>query len=177
VRALLGLGLVEGRPGNDLPRVPRPKPAEDDAERSRAALAVWEASRDPRETLAETYLRGRGLELDDRVAGEALRYHPALRLKGGTTPGMVCLFRTIHGDRPTAIHRTFLDREGRKLGRKMLGRTGASAVKLDGDGEVTAGLVVAEGVESAMAARTSLAGRWAAPARSSACRRSAGSRG
>ena len=44
-------------------------------------------------------------------------------------------------------------RDARKLDRKFLGPVGGGAIKLDADEEVLGGLHVAEGVESAMAAR------------------------
>ena len=66
---------------------------------------------------------------------------------------MVALFRDITTAKPCGIHRTFLDCNGRKLDRKMLGRARDAAIKLDQDGDVTLGLHVGEGVETCMAAR------------------------
>ena len=51
------------------------------------------------------------------------------------------------------IHRTFLDGEGRKLDRKMLGRAKCAAIKLDADESVTLGLHIGEGLETCLAAR------------------------
>jgi putative DNA primase/helicase len=117
-----------------------------DVERTAAALALWNASVDPRETLAERYLAGRALDLGDDVAGATLRWHPGIG-------AMLALFRNIATDSPQAIVRTFFDREGRKLERRFLGPTKGAAVKLDCDAEVTTGLHVGEGVETAMAGR------------------------
>jgi hypothetical protein len=66
---------------------------------------------------------------------------------------MVALFRSIATDEPQAVSRTFLDHEGRKLGRKFLGPVGGTAVKLDADEEVLGGLHIGEGVETCLAAR------------------------
>ena len=117
-----------------------------------AALRIWGEALDARGTLAETYLFGRGLELDDR-AREAVRFHPALRFDNGTAPAMVALLRDLRSDEPCGVHRTFLDRDGRKLERRMLGRARGAAVKLDPDDAVTLGLVVGEGIETCLAAR------------------------
>ena len=87
--ALRGLGLLQGRRASELPRLkPATKPTEgpDEATRIGWALRLWAESRDPRGTLVETYLAGRGLELPDDVALRVLRYHPRLRhAESGTT--------------------------------------------------------------------------------------------
>jgi hypothetical protein len=66
---------------------------------------------------------------------------------------MVALFRDIRTNEPCGIHRTFLDSSGRKLDRKMLGRAGGAAIKLDADEHVALGLCAGEGVETCMSAR------------------------
>jgi putative DNA primase/helicase len=110
------------------------------------ALALWHAAVDPRGTLAERYLRSRQLEIGDDIAGRVLRWHPAI----GT---MIALFRSVVTDEPQAISRTFLDRDGQKLGRKFLGPVGGAAIKIDSDENVLAGLHIGEGIETCMAAR------------------------
>jgi putative DNA primase/helicase len=131
------------------PSSPRPqaiaKP-DDNIARTAAALALWNASVDPRGTIVGRYLAGRGLELGDDIAGDVLRWHPGIA-------AMIAVFRNIVTDAPQAISRTFLDAEGRKLERRFLGPTKGAAIKLDCDGEVTTGLHIAEGVETAMAGR------------------------
>jgi hypothetical protein len=82
-----------------------------------------------------------------------IRFHPALRFDGSVVAGIVALFRDIKTNEPCGIHRTFLDADGRKLGRRMLGRAKGAAIKLDADEEVLAGLHVGEGVETALAGR------------------------
>jgi putative DNA primase/helicase len=127
------------------PRVPTPKPETQIADNA-AALALWNASVNPKGTMAERYLNSRRLNLGDDIAGEVLRWHPGIS-------AMLALFRSIEGDTPQAISRTFLDAAGRKIGRKFLGPVGRAAIKLDGDEEVQGGLHIGEGIESCMAAR------------------------
>jgi putative DNA primase/helicase len=90
-------------------RKPEPRPPSK-PERKRGdtaeALAVWRASVDPRGTVVERYLSSRGLDLDDGLASEVIRWHPGIG-------AMVALFRDIRTNGPKAITRMYLDREGR----------------------------------------------------------------
>ena len=61
---------------------------------------------------------------------------------------------------PTGIHRTFLDADGKKRERKMLGRQGV--VRITPDEDVTYGLGIAEGVEDALAVALDWGPAWAA---------------
>jgi hypothetical protein len=67
------------------------------------------------------------------------------------TPGLLALFRDLSSDQPCGIHRTFLSPDGARLDRKMLGRTRGAAIKLCSDSEVTMGLGITEGIETALA--------------------------
>lgn len=146
-------------------RIAEPAPAApvrdeaDEARRIARAATLWGEGRDPRGTLVEVYLAGRSLDLPDEVAGEALRFHPACPWRDEATgatirvPAMIAAMRCVLTDELRAIHRTRLDREGRKLGRRMLGPSAGCAVKLDADDAVTGGLVVGEGIETCLAAR------------------------
>ena len=128
-------------------QAPEPRRENDGRERKIAdAVALWRAALDPRGTLVERYLAGRGLELGDDIAGRVLRWHPRIG-------AMVAIFRNIVTDQPQAVSRTFLDREGRKIERKFLGPVGGAAIKLDPDENVLGGLHIGEGVETALAAR------------------------
>jgi hypothetical protein len=150
VRGLLGLG--QWRPGGPAPQQ-RPKVTTDGGDLGAWGLRLWAEARDAKGTLAERYLASRGLGLDDR-AREALRFHPSCPFGKGTRhPCMVALYRDLRTDKPVAIQRTALTAEGEKIDRMMAGPVAGAAVKLDPDDEVTLGLVVAEGVESALAAR------------------------
>jgi hypothetical protein len=148
VRVALGLGLWRDRQ----PEPPKPKaPADDDL--GAWALRLWGEAPQAKGTLAETYLRGRGLEMDDR-ARQAIRFHPSCPFgKGVRLPCMIALFRDLRTDKPVAIQRTALTPEGAKIGRKMAGPVAGAAVKLDPDDAVTTGLVVSEGIETAIAGR------------------------
>jgi hypothetical protein len=110
------------------------------------ALAVWDASVDPRGTPVDNYLKGRALELDNAIAGHVIRWFPPRN-------AMVCLFRSIVTDEPQAVTRVFLSYAPvpQKLKRLFIGPTGGAAVKLDRAN--SGALVVGEGVETCMAAR------------------------
>ncbi|MDP2355734.1 MAG: toprim domain-containing protein [Beijerinckiaceae bacterium] len=99
------------------------------------------------------YLSSRGLTLPDDVAGRVVRYHPALKYNGNTFGGMISLFRDIKTNSPCGVQRTFLDSDGRKVGRTMLGRTKHAAIKINADEDVTSGLAISEGFESGLAGR------------------------
>jgi putative DNA primase/helicase len=113
----------------------------------------------PRGTLAQTYLRSRALELPDEAANAAIRFHPACRFGNERMPAMVCLVRNIRTDEPQAIHRTALSPDGTavkrnsKTFRMTLDPIADGAVKLDLDEDVTQGVCIAEGVETALAGR------------------------
>lgn len=115
---------------------------------------IWrEAHSDLSQTMVAKYLtRHRGLILPQSVCGHAIRFHEAGPWEGERVPMMVCALRDIRTDELVGLHRTRLDpATGAKLGRKMLGRAGSAAIKLTPDSEVTMGLALAEGVESALA--------------------------
>jgi putative DNA primase/helicase len=122
------------------------------ADRSALALRLWNEARDPHGTTVAGYLASRDLTLPDDIAGDVIRFHPALKFEGGLLGAMEALFRDIGTDEPCGIHRTFLDGAGRKLDRKMLGRARGAAIKLDADETVTLGLHIGEGVETCLAA-------------------------
>jgi hypothetical protein len=121
-------------------------------ERRQRALNIGSAARDPRGTLVEQYLKSRGLTLPAEIAGRVIRYHPTLYYEGSCTPGMVALFRDVRTDAACGIHRTFLNKTGRKLDRKMWGRASGAAIKLSADDDVSIGLHVGEGIETCLAA-------------------------
>jgi hypothetical protein len=101
----------------------------------------------PHNTVIETYLHSRHLELP---AGDAvIRHHPRIGLGGDPEAIMVALMRHVVTDHPVAVHRTYIDHSGRKTERKVLGPCGGVAIKLAAATEV---LVVAEGIETALAA-------------------------
>jgi putative DNA primase/helicase len=118
-----------------------------DDEKVRQALALWGSSADPRGTLVERYLASRSLILEADVAGEVLRWRPSIG-------AMLALMRNIHTGEPQAVSRRFLGPNAEKLGKpKFLGPVKHAAVMLDDFADVTNGLHIAEGVETAMSAR------------------------
>jgi hypothetical protein len=119
--------------------------ADDIRERNkRFAHQLWRESILLPGTLGEHYFLEhrkidiRGLELD-----HALRWHPGERM-------IVALMTDPVTNEPLGIHRTFLNRDGTKLDRKMLGPSGV--VRLWPDEAVTTSLVLGEGVETTLAA-------------------------
>ena len=119
------------------------------------------------------YLASRSIDLARLPSniGEALRFHSAcpFRLDDGSTarlPAMVALLRDIITNVSTGIHRTALKADGSGkadmpgLGnpRKMLGRAKGAVVKLSPDAEITSGLGIAEGIETALSV---LSAGWA----------------
>jgi putative DNA primase/helicase len=130
---------------------------EDDLLRIKRAIRIWDEARDPRGTLAETYLRSRRLILADELASTVLRFHPRCPWRNENTsrtdrvPALIAAFRSIDDDSITAIHRIALNADGTKIGRRMLGVVQRAAVKLDPD--INNEIAVGEGVETCMAAR------------------------
>jgi Toprim domain len=122
------------------------------ASRIASALGLWHGASDIRGSIGESYLNGRGLYLD-RDLTHALRFHKSLLLDGRATPGIVALMRDVLTNQPCGIHRTFINQEGAKLERRMLGRAKGAAIKLDSDEDVTLGLHIGEGIETCLAAR------------------------
>lgn len=115
------------------------------------ALRIWNEARDPRRTVVTKYLAQRGLSIPDHCAESVVRFHPALFYDTQIVGGMVTLFRDIETNAPCGIQRTFLDGDGRKKARRMLGRAKMAAIKLVNDEDITLGLTVGEGFETSLA--------------------------
>jgi putative DNA primase/helicase len=171
--ALRGIGITTGGPyRKDLtrPRVTRPPcPAPDDTaaieRRIEAALKIWDDAQDLRGTIAEAYLRGRGLDV--LVGSDVARFHPACPrgqgaggAKGGHQPALICLMRDIKTDKPVAIHRRYLRDDGTRDGKPFtFGRLPGSAIKVTSQRETFADdlshcptLHICEGFETALGA-------------------------
>jgi putative DNA primase/helicase len=130
-----------------------PQTSDDVVDRIGWARSLWRATVPAKGTLAERYLvETRRLELPDSAA---IRFHPRLKFSriGEFLPAMVCAMVDIRTNEFTGIHRTFLTADAKKAGILTLGRKLGSAIKIDPDDVVHEGLAVAEGVESAIAAR------------------------
>ncbi|WP_245295122.1 DUF7146 domain-containing protein [Manganibacter manganicus] len=133
------LGLSADRPVEYREPVPTFDP--DRARKQKSAAGIWARSVPIAGTLAETYLRSRGLTYES----DALRFHHGKRMM------VAQITDAITGD-PIGLHRTFLDHEGNRTGKMMLGAAAGGVVRLSADEDVTAGLAVAEGIETALAA-------------------------
>lgn len=127
------------------------------------ALACWRQSQPIGRSVAETYLRGRGITcaLPDTLRFNPDCWHPSAR----RAPAMVSL---IEGLPRLAVHRTYLRPDGSGKAdldppKAMLGAALGGAVRLSGAGGP---LVVAEGIETALSLSSGLLGHpatiWAA---------------
>jgi hypothetical protein len=126
-----------------------------------AGMRIWGECCDPRGTVVERYLASRYLDLDSEVT-DAIRFHPGLAYDGARLPAMVALMRDVKTNEPCGIHRTWLDHDGRKIARRMLGRAKGAAIKLDDDLKVTNALTIGEGIETCLTARQCACGPvWA----------------
>lgn len=123
----------------------------DDVKRTDAALSIWHAAKPVGGTLIEIYLGSRGLRLPTTPT---LRFHPSLKhLSGDTWPAMIALVTHGADDTPSAIHRTFLARDGAGKAplnpqKMMFGPCRGGAVRLAEPGSL---LMVGEGIETCLA--------------------------
>lgn len=140
--------------------------AEDEAAADAAekrALACWREAQPIRDTIAEAYLRGRGITC---ALPDSLRFHPdCWHPSACRAPAMVAL---IDGLPRLAVHRTYLRPDGSGKAdldppKAMLGAALGGGVRLSDGGGV---LVVAEGIETALSLASGLLSRpatiWAA---------------
>jgi putative DNA primase/helicase len=148
-----GLWTEQSRPFCSLSRFkPRPVVELDQAERRKAALAIWEAATPAQGTLVETYLAARGILIPPPPS---LRFHPGLKHpSGGRWPAMVVLVTNGRDGTPLAVHRTYLAPEGAGKApvqpqKMMLGPCRGGVVRLAEPGDV---LTVGEGIETCLAA-------------------------
>ncbi len=112
------------------------------------AKVIWQQSQPIKNTLAETYLRMRGITCD---LPADLRFHSKCPHPSGVTlPALVAL---VKGAGSFAIHRTFLKDNGCKTDQKpakaMLGSVTGGAVHLSQDNPKH--LVICEGIETGLA--------------------------
>ena len=133
-----------------------PASESDHAARVGRARQIWVESQDAHGTVVEVYLASRGLTLPDDM--NALRFNsrtPWQELDGTIvhTPCMISALRSILTDELTGVQRTRIGPTGIKLGRKMTGVASGSAIKVDPDDSVEQGIVIAEGLETAMTGR------------------------
>lgn len=156
--ALRGLGLVEGRsegraPDSTALAQRRREEAADTARRAAQAQRCWGEAQPIAGTLAERYLRGRGITCP---LPDALRFHFAC-WHGPTARCHPAMVARVEGADGFAVHRTYLAPDGTKApvepAKMMLGATAGGAVRLlGGHGR----LVVAEGIETAVSLASGL---------------------
>lgn len=147
---MAALGLHHARPEQLPPRRQNTPLAGADKSRTDGAMQLWRETRPIAGTLAERYLTSRGIILPADI-DHVIRFHPSCPFgKGAQHPCMVALFRHIHTDAPVAVHRTALSADGKKIDRKWLGNCRNAAIKLSPHADVTLGLGVAEGIETAL---------------------------
>ena len=164
IAVLRSRGLWGGEVDFKIARIaPDKKNDRNDAKRTEAALAIWQAARPADGTLVETYLVSRGLHLPPTPT---LRFHGGLKHpSGGIWPAMVALVTSGSDDTPLAIQRTYLARDGGGKApvdpqKMMLGPCRGGAVRLAAPGNV---LMVGEGIETCLAAmRATGKPAWAA---------------
>jgi hypothetical protein len=149
---------------------PASEPRADEKARIDRAHRLWREARDPRGSIVERYLEGRGLALPEEPVARVVRFLPETIFGGiGSHAAMVTAFRPIVGDlrpleAPRAIQLTALDPNGKPIleppskpgGKaKKLRRTHGPfkdcAIKLDPDEAVEQGLGIAEGFETTLA--------------------------
>ncbi|SDP53001.1 Uncharacterized domain associated with phage/plasmid primase [Sulfitobacter litoralis] len=124
-----------------------------DAKRAQQAQRVWLGARPIAGTVAENYLRGRGISC---ALPEILRFDPQCwHLSGKCYPALVAL---VEGGAGFAVHRTYLRDDGSRKAdvtppKAMLGAVKGGAVRLSDD---TGPLVVAEGIETALSLSSGL---------------------
>ncbi|WP_108484564.1 DUF7146 domain-containing protein [Oceaniglobus ichthyenteri] len=162
---LVAAGVI---PGSCAPPDPatiaqhRAEQRKQDAKRSAQAQRLWQDARPVEGTLAEAYLRGRGITCP---LPKTLRFLPACWHPVGIhLPAMLSFVGVAEG---FAAHRTYLSPTGRKADVKpakaMLGPVKGGAVRLI---ETKGPLVVAEGIETALSLASGLlpapASIWAA---------------
>lgn len=142
-----------------------PRAASTGSDDKRAAAArMWDAATPAEGTVVARYLASRGLAVP---AGAPLRLLPGAKHPDGSRwPAMLALVVDPAG-RPAAVHRTFLARDGAGKApvepqRMTFGPVAGGAVRLHRH-EPGAPLVLAEGIETALAAAALLgAPAWAA---------------
>jgi Toprim domain-containing protein len=166
--AALGSASPEHR---QQPASTRPKPTDERSNRDRA-LGIWREAREPRGTIVQDYLFGRGFtgempwKLDNTVDYQlrrelraaisipaSIRFHPRLKHRSGVhLPAMITAIEDLDG-RIVGIHRTFLKPDGSDKAdvapnKMALGRLKGCAVHLAAGG---AEIVVCEGIETGLA--------------------------
>ena len=153
--------ISEARRFLDLPTEPVPQPpARRRCDASRAARRLFAMGRPIAGTLAETYLKRRGITVDTTLT--ALRFHAhcyyrADRAAQETRPALLAAITDLNG-RITGVHRTWLDASGEDKApvaspRRALGALLGHGVRFGKSGSV---LVAGEGLETVLSLKTAM---------------------
>ena len=127
------------------------------------ALRLWDACQPIPGTLAELYLRNRGIT---DTAHDALRFHPKLRYRDDNyvtyRPAMVACVRGADGQ-VNAVHRTWLDATGLDKAqlpqpKKLLDRSKGAGVLFHPERIAKSDIVVGEGIETVLSVLSALPG-------------------
>ncbi|MHA7865877.1 MAG: DUF7146 domain-containing protein [Salipiger thiooxidans] len=148
ILAAAGISSADYTPPDPAELARRDEQARAEAQRKALqASALWKESQPIGGTVAEAYLRGRGITC---TLPETLRFHPACwHPTAKRFPAMVA---RIDGTDRFAAHRTYLREDGSGKAdvtpdKAMLGATAGGAVRL---AQAQGPLVVAEGIETAL---------------------------
>lgn len=149
------------------PRQPQPKQAPR-ADALKYALRIWNAAQPITSTLGEKYLRSRQCVVPPPEGH--LRFVPSLRHgpSGQDFPALVALVTDALTGEPMTLHRTYLAHDGSgkapvdpaRLLMKDLPKRGG-VIRLWPDDEVTHGLAITEGIETALTAAHAFEPVWA----------------
>jgi hypothetical protein len=149
-------GEILARSYAEPPRKDDPPHSEpSDQDKRRRALELFRETTLIAGTMAERYLREtRRIDLDVLPSlDHILRFHPCGPFKPKQfRPCLLALWRDIFTDKARAILRIAIAEDLKKLGMLSLGSTTGAAMKLTPDSEVTQGICVAEGLETALSA-------------------------
>lgn len=134
-----------------------------DKARTASALQLWCAGRQADETLAQVYVRSRGVRI---ALPGTIKFLAGLKHRTGSIwPAMIALVTHGRDNRPMGVHRTYLARDGRgkspvEPNKMMLGPCRGGAVRLAPAGDP---LMIGEGIETCLAAMQATGhGAWAA---------------
>jgi putative DNA primase/helicase len=115
---------------------------------------LWREAVPPQGTLAEAYVRSRGLVLEP---DPPIRFHPQAwrhRENGPPGPAMLALMTCPKSGEERGTHLTYVRRDGvgkAEGGREKIMLGAAGIIRLSPDEEVTLGLGLAEGIETGLA--------------------------
>lgn len=132
-----------------LPDLPQ-RPPETEVAKADLAARLWREARPAAGSPVERYLAGRGLTLPPDTP---LRFHSSCPRGAERLPAMVALMTDPASGAPCGVHRTFLlpDGTGKAPGQAKMMLGAAGVVRLVPDVAVTAGLGIAEGIETGLA--------------------------